>query len=166
MTAWQRSNITQRSEKGLGAISFKRLLIAGGTGGLVAMIGGRVAGFAPSCVGALVVLAVVLAITHPVEGLPLFGALLRSLRGLVAIALRHGRGGLSSFAGRVLQVAPEDGMLDADEVYDMTWEADSDDGLLDTDWEYLGGFADVQREGLSAAENPFGRREAGEDVDG
>ena len=45
MTAWQRSNITVRSEKGIGAISFKRLLIAGGTGGLVAMIGGRVAGF-------------------------------------------------------------------------------------------------------------------------
>ena len=69
MTAWQRSNITQRSEKGLGPISFKRILLAGGAGGIMAMIGGRLIGFFPGCLSGAIILGVVLAITHPVEGL-------------------------------------------------------------------------------------------------
>jgi hypothetical protein len=166
MTAWQRSNITLRSEKGFGPISFKRLLIAGGTGGLIAMIGGRVIGFGPGCLSAFIVLVVMLVITHPVEGLPLFSALLRSLRGLAAVGARQGRGGLLSLVGRVMQVSAEDGMLDADDAYDMTWEVENEDDVLDSDWEYLGGFADVKREGLSAAANPFVRRDIGEDIDG
>lgn len=166
MTAWQRSNITVRSEKGLGPISFKRLLIAGGTGGLIAMIGGRVIGFGASCASALLVLVLVLVITHPIEGLPLFSTLLRSLRGLAAVGARQGRGGLLALIGRALQVTAADGMLDANDAYDMTWEVEHEDDLLDVDWEYLGGFADVKREGLSAAENPFTKHGTGEEVHG
>ncbi len=78
MTAWQRSHITERSEKGIGPISFKRLLIAGASGGIVAMLAGRTLGFFPGCLSAGLALAAVLAATHPVEGLPLFAFGFRS----------------------------------------------------------------------------------------
>src|SRR5687768_4186538 len=81
MTAWQRSNITVRTEKGIGPVSLKRLLLAGGIAGIVAMISGRIIGFFPSCLSAGVVLALVLVISHPVEGLPLFAFSLRTLKG-------------------------------------------------------------------------------------
>ena len=157
MTAWQRSNITTRHEKGIGAVSFKRLLMAGGAGALVALVGGRIVGFFPSCLGAGVVLAVVLTITHPVEGMPLFAFGLRSLRGLATAAAVHGGTESPSLLGRALQVTPEDGVLQADAVFDTTWAEEAKDDL-DTDYEYLGRFADAQREGMAAIDNPFQAR--------
>jgi hypothetical protein len=155
MTAWQRSNITERAEKGIGPISFKRLLMAGGAAGIVALIGGRVLGFASSCLSAAIVLAFVLVITHPVEGLPLFAFGLRTLRGLATVAAIHDQQGTLSTVGRVMQVSPQDGVLHADEVYEAIWQDEQDEDLLDAEWEYLGGFADVKSEGLAAADNPF-----------
>jgi hypothetical protein len=161
MTAWQRSNITERAEKGIGPISFKRLLMAGGAAGIVALVGGRALGFAPSCLGAALSLAFVLVITHPVEGLPLFAFGLRTLRGLATVAAIQDRDGPLSIAGRVMHVSPQDGVLHADEVYEAIWQDEGDEDLLDAEWEYLGGFADVKGEGLAAADNPFaGKGEA------
>ena len=155
MTAWQRSNITERAEKGVGPISFKRLLLAGGAAGIVALIGGRALGFVPSCLSAAVVLALVLALTHPVDGLPLLAFGLRTLRGLATVAAIHDREGVLATAGSLMQVSPQDGVLQAAEVYGATWQDETDNDLLDDDWEYLGGYVDVQGEGLSAAANPF-----------
>ena len=155
MTAWQRSNITERAEKGMGPISFKRLLLAGGSAGIVAMIGGRALGFAPSCLSAAVVLALVLVITHPVEGMPLLTFSLRTLRGLATVAAIHDQEGVMSAVGRAMQVSPQDGVLLANDVYDAIWEDERGEDLLDADWEYLGGYADVMGEGLSAADDPF-----------
>jgi len=157
MTAWQRSNITQRSEKGIGPISFKRLLLAGASGGLVAMIGGRAIGFFPACLSAGVVLAVVLVVTHPLEGLALYAFALRSLRGLATLATIQGRAGLMALVGKAMQVTPQEGVLQADDVYEPVWEDDEDgrSDLLGGEWEYLGGFGDVRGEGLSLVENPF-----------
>ena len=157
MTAWQRSNITQRSEKGIGPISFKRLLVAGATGGIVAMIGGRIVGFFPACLGAGVVLALVLAISHPVEGLALYAFALRSLRGLAMLAAMQRRSGLLALAGRLLRVSPQEGILQADSVYHARWDeqAENPDDVLDSQWEYLGGYGDAGSEGLSVVENPF-----------
>jgi len=157
MTAWQRSNITQRSEKGIGPISFKRLLLAGGAGGIVAMIGGRAIGFFPACLSAGLVLAVVLAITHPVEGLALYAFGLRSLRGLAALAAIQKRAGLMALLGKAMQVSPREAVLQADQIYEAVWDDERDgDGLLGAEWEYLGGFGDARGEGLSIVENPFG----------
>jgi hypothetical protein len=125
MTAWQRSNITERAEKGFGPISFKRLLLAGGAAGIVAMLGGRALGFAPSCLSAAVVLALVLIITHPVEGMPLLTFSLRTLRGL-ATWLIHDQEGVISTAGQPCR-SPPDGVLLADDVYDAIWETRGDD---------------------------------------
>ncbi len=158
MTAWQRSNITDRAEKGIGPISFKRLLLAGGAAAIVALIGGRVMGFASSCLSAAIVLAFVLMLTHPVEGLPLFAFGLRTLRGLATVAAIHDTEGMMSNVGRAMRVSPQDGLLEADEVYDAIWEDEREIDLLDAEWEYLGGFEDVGGEGLAATENPFMER--------
>lgn len=160
MTAWQRSNIVQRSEKGIGAISFKRLLLAGAAGGIVAMLGGRVIGFLPSCLGAGIVLALVLAISHPVEGLALYAFSLRTLRGLATLAVLHQRGGPLARLGGLLKVSASEGTLQASQAYGAAWQDDSD-GSQDTlggEWEYLGGFGDAGGEGLSAIDNPFAGR--------
>jgi hypothetical protein len=155
MAAWQRSNITERTEKGIGPISFKRLLLAGGAAAIVALVGGRALGFAPSCLSAAIVLAFVLVITHPVEGLPLLAFSLRTLRGLATVAAIHDQEGTLSTVGRVMQVSPQDGILQANDVYESIWEDEQDEDLLDAEWEYLGGFEDVKSEGLSATDNPF-----------
>jgi hypothetical protein len=155
MTAWQRSNITDRAEKGIGPISFKRLLLAGGSAAIVAMISGRVMGFAPSCLSAAIILAFVLTLTHPVEGMPLFAFGLRTLRGLATVAAIHDTEGIMSTMGHAMQVSPQDGMLEADRVYDAIWEDEHEVDLLDGEWEYLGSFEDVGGEGLAAADNPF-----------
>jgi hypothetical protein len=155
MTAWQRSNITERAEKGIGPISFKRLLVSGGAAGIIALIGGRVAGFIPSCLTAAVVMAFVLVITHQVEGLPLFAFSLRTLRGLATVAAIHDQAGALSTVGRVMQVSPQDGVLHADVVFETIWQNEGNEDLVDAEWEYLGGFTDVKSEGLAAANNPF-----------
>lgn len=158
MTAWQRSNITVRTEKGIGPISFKRLLLAGGTAGIIAMISGRIIGFFPSCLSAGIVLALVLIVTHPVEGLPLFAFALRTLRGLATIAAFQDAGGSTGAVGQALRVSPQEGILDADAAYGAEWHDEDAEDLLDGDWEYLGSFSDVKSQGLSAAENPFGAK--------
>jgi hypothetical protein len=53
MTAKMKSRITERQEKGLGPISFKRLLMAGGAGVMSAMILTKMIGFFPGCAGAV-----------------------------------------------------------------------------------------------------------------
>ena len=158
MTAWQRSNITERAEKGIGPISFKRLLVAGGAAAIVATIGGRVIGFAPSCLSAAIVLAFVLTLTHPVEGMPLFAFSLRTLRGLATVAAMHDTDGMMTTVARAMQVSAQDGMLEADQVFDAVWEDEHEEDLVDAEWEYLGGFEDVRGEGLAAADNPFASR--------
>ena len=155
MTSWQRSNILVREEKGIASVSFKRLLMAGGGGAMVAMIGSRIVGFAPACLGAVVILVVVLVITHPIEGLALLNYAIRTLRGWVTLAAIHSRGGILRTLGRAMRIAPDEGILQADRVYDAVFEDQSPDTLLDEEWAYLGGFSDVDDEGLAAVDDPF-----------
>ena len=100
-------------------------------------------------------IGVVLAITHPVEGLALYAFLGRSLRSLAALALIHNRGGLLPAVGRVMQVSADEGTVLGSSVYNIPDEDREGDRELDPGWEYLGGFGDVKGEGLSAAPNPF-----------
>lgn len=155
MTALQRSNITVRTEKGIGPISFKRLLLAGGTAAIVAMVSGRIIGFFPSCLSAGAVLASVLIITHPVEGLPLFAFALRTMRGLATIAAFAEQESSQSPVSQMLRISPQEGILDADNAYGAEWHDAEAEDLLDGEWEYLGSFSDVKSHGLAAADNPF-----------
>lgn len=153
MTAWQRTQILRRHEKGIGAVSFKRLLLAGGAGALTALAAGRLVGFAPSCLGAGVVAGAALALTQPVEGLPLLAFGLRSLRGLAAAGAAEGRRGPAAWLARALRVTPEEGLLRADELDGVDEGGPGD--LLEAGWEYLGRFAEAPRAGLAAVANPF-----------
>lgn len=156
MTAWQRTNITTREERGVGPISFKRLLLAGGAGAAVAMIGSRLADFLSGCVGGGVLLVVVLILTHPRDGMPFYAYLARTAYGLAALAALHGQAGPWAWLGAALRIAPSQGTLDADAAYDAHYDDEAAEALLDEEWAHLGSFADLEDEGLSAVPSPFG----------
>lgn len=158
MTAKMRSRITERQEKGLGPVSFKRLLIAGGAGALSAMALTRIIGFCSGCAGAIAITVMVIVLTHPIEGLPLNTFLIRSARSLAAIsALRTAES--SQEPGPItqaLKVGPEDATFHADEVYEVEWE-DEGDELPPQSLIYKGGFGNLGRAGLAVVDNPFFR---------
>ena len=156
MTAKMRSRITERQEKGFGPISFKRLLFAGGAGSLGAMALTRVTGFFPGCIGAVFIALLVVILTHPIEGLALNVFLLRSVRSILAISA------LSSSStdvapgpiSQLLKVSPEDGKLEADELFEVEWE-DEEDDLPPQTLVYKGGFGSLGKIGLAVVDNPF-----------
>jgi hypothetical protein len=157
MVAWQRTHITRREERGIGPISFKRLLLAGGLGAAVAMIGSRTVGFLPGCSAGGLLLAVGLALTHPREGMPLASRLVRTARGLAVVAAVHGEAGWGVRLAQALSLTPQDGLLDADRLYEASPSDTTAPGLLDGEWAYLGGFPQADEDGLSATGNPFRR---------
>ncbi len=154
MTAWMRTNVTTREEKGIGPVSFKRLLMAGGAGTMISLLGSRIIGFMPACGSGGIILILVLAFTHPVEGLSLFKRLTRSLRGLMTLSAINNQGGLSSTAGQIFQVKAEEGVLLANKVYETVYEGE-DEEQLGSEWAYLGSFAGTSDAGLSVVADPF-----------
>jgi hypothetical protein len=154
MTAWQRTNILEREEKGMGPISFKRLLLSGGAGLLVSMLAGRIVGFTMGCVGGAALIAAVLILTHPRDGFPLYSYLLRTFRGLATISAIEEQSGMLATAAKSLQINPSDGILSSGGVFNAPGtETDSD--LFDTEWAFLGSFSDADDEGVAAVEHPF-----------
>lgn len=159
MTARMRSRITERAEKGLGSISFKRLLLAGGVAAFAAMLLTRILGFLPGCAGAGLLLLGSLALTHPLEGLPLALYLLRALRSLAALSSLHGgspglQSGSPSLLAHILQVEPGQAELDADALYGAERQ-DEPDSLPPSDFAYLGGFPAAGTRGLRVVDSPF-----------
>jgi hypothetical protein len=158
MTAKMRSRITERQEKGVGPISFKRLLVAGGVGAMSAMLLSRMLGFFPGCAGAIGLTIAVIVLTHPIEGLALHTFLLYSIRSRAAIAALHAAdndlepGPLS----QILKASPDDGRLDADVLYEVEWEDEGDD-LPPQTLVYKGGFGSLDKAGLAVVDNPFFR---------
>lgn len=158
MTAKMRSRITERQEKGLGPISFKRLLVAGGVGAMSAMLFTRMLGFFPGCAGAIGMAVAVIVLTHPIEGLALHTFLLYSARSRAAIAALHATdhnlepGPIS----QALKISPEDGRLRADVLYEVEWEDEGDD-LPPQTLIYKGGFGSLGKAGLAVVDNPFFR---------
>lgn len=158
MTAKMRSRITERQEKGLGPISFRRLLVAGGVGAMSAMLFTRTLGFFPGCAGAIGLAAAVIILTHPIEGLALHTFLLVSVRSRAAIAALHAAennmepGPLA----QVLKISPEDGRLHADALFEVEWEDEGDD-LPPPTLVYKGGFGSLGKAGLAVVDNPFFR---------
>ncbi len=156
LTAWQRTNITTREERGIGPISFKRLLLAGGIGAAAAMIGSRMGDFLSGFAGGGILLVVVLVLTHPRDGIPVYLYLIRTSYGLAALAALHGQSGMWAWLGSILRIDPSRGTLDADIAFHAACQDDEAGALLDEEWAHLGGFADLDDEGLSAVPSPFG----------
>lgn len=158
MTAKMKSRITERQEKGIGPVSFKRLLIAGGAGVMTAMVLIKIAGFLPGCATAGFITAAVVVLTHPIEGLPLNTFLFRSARSMAAVsALRLAEKDLEPGpVSQALKVSPEDATFHADDIYEVEWEDEVDD-LPPQTLIYRGGFANLGRAGLAVVDNPFFR---------
>jgi hypothetical protein len=156
MTAKMKSRITERQEKGLGPISFKRLLMAGGAGVMSAMILIKIIGFFPGCAGAVFLTVTVVILTHPIEGLALNMFLLRSARGMAAVSALNlaGKNLEPGPLSQALQVGPEDATFHADAIYEVEWEDEVDD-LPPQTLIYRGGFAGLGRAGLAVVDNPF-----------
>jgi hypothetical protein len=156
MTAKMRSRITERQEKGIGPISFKRLLFAGGAGALGAMALTRVIGFFPGCIGSISLALLVVILTHPIEGLALNAFMIRSIRSLTAISAL-GAAEKNTEPGpisQLLRVSPSDGRLEADKLYEVEWE-DEGDELPPQTLVYKGGFGSLGKTGLAVVDNPF-----------
>jgi hypothetical protein len=154
MTAWQRSNVLNRQEKGIGAIPFKRLLMAGGIGGAVAMFTSRLTGFAPGCTGGLLVFALALVVTHPIQGHPLFSYLYRTVKGWMAVAAAHNPAQSATLLAHLLQVQPEDGVLDAETEFNLP-TPDTTDEPTPEQWVYLGSFDQADDHTLVIDLDPF-----------
>lgn len=158
MTAKMRSRITERQEKGIGSISFKRLLVAGGAGAMGAMLLTRTLGFLPGCAGAMGLTLAVIILTHPIEGLALHTFLLTTIRSRAAIAALHAAGHNQAPGpiSQVLKVAPEDGRLHADALYEVEWQDEGDD-LPPQTLIYKGNFGSLGKAGLAVVDNHFFR---------
>lgn len=159
MTARMRSRITDRTEKGLGPISFKRLLIAGGTAAIASMLLTRLVGFFPGCLSATFLFGFVIALTQPIEGIVLATLAARLIRSHAAIAAwtRSADDDDSDRLGPIptlLQVAPDDAIFDANATYDAEWDADTAD-VPTTALTYLGGYPTANKRGLRVTASPF-----------
>ncbi len=154
MTAWQRTNILEREEKGLGPISFKRLLISGGAGLLITMLAGRIVGFTIGCAAGSVIISLILILTHPKDGFALYSYFIRTLRGLAILAAVDQAAGPLWLIGQALQVRPTDGIVLAAEVYHIHEEG-AEPALPSGEWAFLGTFADADDEGLAPVTHPF-----------
>lgn len=112
MTAWQRGKITRREEKGLGSISFRRLLIAGGVGGLVAMAFGGGGGFALAAGGGGFAFAALILLTAPVDGMTAGERLLRMGHGRLLSAYSRGEWRLPAKLMELLNLDEDSGTLE------------------------------------------------------
>lgn len=155
MTAVQRSNVLKREEKGLGTISFRRLLAAGLGAILFFVFGSRIFGWALACFSGLGLLTLILLLTQPVGGYPLAVQAALVGRGLVLIVLlRHPQRRASQLTQAVLHLDPEDGRLNAEQVYHTDADAGSPSTLSNPqDWVL---YRDADDDGLSFAADPLG----------
>jgi hypothetical protein len=151
MTAYQRSNVTTRQERGIGPVSFKRVLLSGGTAAILAMLLGRFAGPLGSCLGGAFVLATLVVMTQPREGMSTFSYLLQSLRGwLTLLAVRGQLSGALGWLARLMLVNPRDGAASADQLFGSA--AQPADTALNDPFTFLD--SDPQEPGLIILSGP------------
>lgn len=152
MSAWQRSNVTVRNERGFGSLSFKRLLFAGSLAAITIMFSSKVMGFAPGCGTGLFALILALVLTHPTNGIPLIAFVTRNLRGLATVASMHGQANMLAV---VLQVKPGDGQLQAEDIYDAA-QVSTGQRSIAGEWMLLpGGIPDTSDTGMMPLPSPF-----------
>jgi hypothetical protein len=149
MAADFKSHVLRRDEKGFAGIPFKRLLLAGISGGMV-LVFTRLAVGNLAFVLSLAVFVLTLVLTGPRGGLPLWQRLLYRVRGSLMLAIARKPAGLAGRLGATLDLPNELVRLDAEAVFapteaiveaDMTeWitfaradEADHDGGLVFVD---------------------------------
>lgn len=119
MTAYSRSNITQRAERAIGSITFKRMLIAGGAAGMTVMILSRTISFPPALGAGVAVLVLTLVLSQPHEGIPLLLFLFLSLRALVTIgSIRYPSSAFFQIMQQLLQTDAQKALLRSTEIFE------------------------------------------------
>lgn len=146
MAADLKSHVLRRDEKGFMGIPFKRLLLGGVSGGMTLIIARFALGNLAFVLAALTFI-LVLSLTGPRGGLPLWQRLLYRIRGSLMLAAERKPNSLAGRLGTLFEMPTGLGMLDAGVVFappegeieaDMTeWvtfaraeEADHDSGLV------------------------------------
>jgi len=129
-------------------------MLAGGSLGLLSMmLAGRVVGFVPGCGTGIFAFILALVLSHPIDGIPSIAYLARNLHGLATVAALRSQVGLFTL---LLQAKPEDGVLQAEEIYGTQAGTNQTDGA--DQWVLLpGGFPNANETGLLPQPSPFGR---------
>ena len=146
MAADIKSHVLRRDEKGFMGIPFKRLLLGGVSGGMTLIIARFALGNLAFLVAALTFI-LVLTLTGPRGGIPLWQRLLYRMRGSLMLAAERKPHSLSGRLGAALEMptglvvldaeavfAPPEGEVEADMTEWITFaraeEADHDAGLV------------------------------------
>jgi hypothetical protein len=159
MVARLRTNVLKREEKGIGPISFPRLLLAGLTAVFAVLGVGRGVGFGFGCVSGVLLMALVLFITQPVSGTPMGQFLAKVLRGGVVVnSLKAEQEERSSAAldmlANVMRVNTEEGILNCDEIFDVPEEEEEADHEFN-DLVFFRDITDLDSKSLQVMDNPF-----------
>lgn len=118
MTAFMRSNVLKREEKGMGTVSFRRLLAGGAAAVLIFIFASRLLGWLFGCASSIALLAGVIAFTQPVGGFPLAMYLADLVGGWAVLLVARNPGSRRSrLMQRVLRIDPADALLDASQIY-------------------------------------------------
>lgn len=118
MTAYSRSNITQRAERAMGSITVKRMLMAGGGAGITLIVLGRMIPFQLALLTAVIVLTLALILSHPHEGIPRLLFFFLSLRALVAIgSIRYPSSTFFQLMQQVFQTNAQKALLRSAEIF-------------------------------------------------
>jgi hypothetical protein len=153
-----RTNVLKREEKGIGPVSFARVLMAGLAGVFVILAFGRFLPFWMGCVSGVLVTGLVIFLTQPVSGTPMFQYLTKVVQGMAAIAAVKEESGENvpfylKIAGSVMTIEPGDGVLDSDDVFAVPEDEQSDDEIADL--MFFRDISDLGDQGLQVIDNPF-----------
>jgi hypothetical protein len=160
MVARLRTNVLKREEKGIGPVSFPRLLLSALAGVFATLTLGRAVNFGVGCISGFLVTGIVMAMTQPIGGTPLAQYLTKALRGLVVIsAIKQAEDGsepsaITSLLISALRADTEEGLLKCDEVFNVQVENEEDEdesGIV-----FFRDMGDLDSKGLAVVDNPFG----------
>jgi hypothetical protein len=116
MAADFKSHILSRDEKGFGGIPFKRLLFGGIVGGFTYTVCRFVLPDIAIPVG-IVVAIVLIALTAPRGGLPLWMRLWLNLRGSILLAAAENPSGMAAEVAKLLSLSTDAALLDGQRLF-------------------------------------------------
>lgn len=83
------------------------------------------------CTSTVLLFALILFLTHPKDGMSMMMYLLYASKGLATLAAVQERSGAWAWIASLLDISSEQGMIDADALFNAVYSADEDEALLD-----------------------------------
>jgi hypothetical protein len=160
MVARMRTDVLKREEKGIGPVSFPRILLAGLGGTFATLALGGLLGFVPSCMTGVFVTVAVVLLTQPISGTPMAQFLIKAFQGLLVVRSMRNREEdedappvLADHLMQVMNIDPDSGALECDEVFNVTEEVENADELPEL--VFFRDITDLDSKGLQVIDNPF-----------